>query len=405
MKHIGVLSLVLTVATAAVCAEEYGPARGQIDPASCEESDNDWAENALARSLSSPLGLPLVPHPPDNPPTIEKIELGRKLFFDRRLSINKTMSCAMCHVPEQGFANWELRTSVGVEGRSVKRNAPTLVNVGYMEVLFHDGRDLALETQFVAPMVARNEMANPSVGTVVAFLKTQPEYRALFDATFDAPPSLDRIGMALAAYQRSLVSGNSDFDRWYYGGDSASMTPAQQRGFSVFTGKADCASCHLIDEDAALFTDQLFHDTGYGWTREQDRQNPPSTTRVQAAPGVYFDVPAAMVASVSGPREADLGRYEVTEDPADRWKIRTPSLRNVAMTRPYMHDGGLTTLQEVVEFYNDGGSGHARQDPRIRPLGLNPGEIADLVAFLQGLTGSSLNCLAAEARSAPPDNH
>ncbi len=385
-------------------AQDYGPARDQIDPAACTEVTGGWTERAVTRSLSPMAGLPATPHPAENPPTPEKIELGRKLFFDRRLSINKTMSCAMCHIPEQGFANWELQTAVGVEGRGVKRNAPTLLNVGTLNVLFHDGRDLALETQFVGPMVAHNEMANPSVGLVVAFLKQEPAYRRMFDAAFAAPPSLDRIGAALAVYQRTLVAGNSPFDRWHYEQDATALSPAQQRGYELFTGKANCAGCHPIGAGAALFTDQLFHDTGYGWMREQQRQAPPATTRVQAAPGIFYDLPRALIKSVSTPRAADLGRYEVTEDPADRWKIRTPSLRNVAMTRPYMHDGGLPTLEAVIGFYNRGGAGHAGQDPRIRPLGLTAGEIADLAAFLNGLTAPNLACLVAEARSAIPDN-
>lgn len=377
----------------------------QIRPDSCTSFTPDWAEDATARSLDPILGLPPIPHPQDNPPTAAKIELGRKLFFDRRLSINKTMSCAMCHVPEQGFANWELLTSVGVEGRSVKRNAPTVINVGYLGVLFHDGRDTALETQFIAPMVARNEMANPSVGRVVDFLEGDAEYQQMFDQAFGAQASLDRIGKALASYQRSLVGGPSDFDRWFYGGEEDAMSDAQKRGFEIFRGKGDCAACHTIEDDYALFTDELHHDTGYGWMREQIRQNPPESIMVEIAPGVVHEVDYARVASVSGKKEGDLGRYEVTEDPQDRWKFRTPSLRNLTLTRPYMHDGALRELSEVIAFYNEGGPGTALQDPRVRPLNLSEAEMDDLEAFLEALTNTGVDCLVAEARSTPPDNH
>lgn len=376
-----------------------------IDPASCSKSDGDWAERALIRSQVPQLGLPPMPHPDDNPPTAAKIELGRKLFFDRRLSINKTMSCAMCHVPEQAFTTWELQSAVGVEGRSVKRNSPTLLNVGFLNPLFHDGRDETLETQFIAPLVARNEMANPSAGWVVSFLNRDSTYHARFQGAFGAPASLDRMGQALAAYQRSLLAGNAPFDRWRYGGEADALSPAQKRGFELFTGKADCAGCHPIGDDHALFTDQAFHDTGYGFLREEMRQNPPETTRVQLAPGVFVDVDFDRVASVSSKREADLGRYEITEDPADRWKFRTPGLRNVAMTGPYMHDGGFNTLREVLDFYNEGGPGHPEQSPLVYPLGLSDAELGDLEAFLESLTSPNLNCLAAEARSQPPDNH
>lgn len=377
----------------------------QISADGCRDDAGAWADTALARSTADPLGLPRVPHPPDNPPTAQKIELGRKLFFDRRLSINRTMSCAMCHVPEQGFANWELATAVGVEGRSVKRNAPTLVNVAYLDPLFHDGRDVSLETQFIGPLVAHNEMANPSAGFVVAALNRMPDYRPLFDAAFGAPASLDRIGMALGAYQRSLTLGDSPFDRWRYGGEAEAIGAAARRGFDLFTGKAGCASCHLVGARDALFTDLQFHDTGYGRMREDRRQNPPETVPVRVAPGVVHQVDIDIVRSVSAPREADLGRYEVTEDPDDRWKFRTPGLRNVALTPPYMHDGALTTLDEVLAFYNRGGPGHPDQDPRIRPLGLTGEELRALEAFLNTLTSDGLDCLVAEARSQPPDNH
>ena len=377
------------------------------DPAAarCGFDPDGWAEAALARSTGSHAGLPPVPHPAFNRPTASKIELGRKLFFDRRLSINGTMSCAMCHVPEQGFANRELQTAVGVEGRSTKRNAPTVINSAFLDVLFADGRDISLETQFLGPLVARNEMANPSAGHVLAQIRDIPEYRRLFAAAFDTPPSLDRIGMALAAYQRSLIAADTPFDRWYFLGVEAALSTGQKRGYRIFAGRGECATCHTVSDDSALFTDQQFHDTGYGWMREQLRQRPPAAHSVQVAPGVFYEISGETVASVSAPREADLGRYEVTEKPIDRWKFRTPSLRNVAETPPYMHDGGLLTLRDVVDFYNDGGPRHDHQDERIRPLGLTDRDKDDLEAFLRSLTSPDLACLARESRIARPDNH
>ncbi|MFV1494263.1 cytochrome c peroxidase [Phaeobacter sp. JH18-32] len=370
----------------------------QISAETCERSPDNWAEAASRRSRTPQLGLPPLQHPADNPPTAARIALGRRIFFDRALSINNTMSCAMCHVPEQGFANWELATSIGVEGRSVKRNAPSLINVGLLRPLFHDGRDPTLETQFIGPLTARNEMANPSVGHVVAYLQEQADYDRLFREAFGASASLDRIGMALAAYQRALTLGNSSFDRWFYGGDSAAVSSTAKRGFDLFRGKAGCVSCHSIGPDDALFTDQQFHDTGYGQMRELARQNPPETLPVQVAPGVVHQIDYALVRAVSGPREADLGRYEVTEDPRDRWRFRTPTLRNLAVSPPYMHDGGFGTLAEVIDFYNGGGANLPGQDPRIRPLRLTDGEKRDLLSFLETLTSSGLDCLVAEAR-------
>ncbi|WP_208996493.1 cytochrome-c peroxidase [Pseudovibrio ascidiaceicola] len=359
----------------------------------------------MKRSLSAPLGLPPVLHPHDNPPSVAKIELGRKLFFDRRLSINHTMSCAMCHVPEQGFTNWELSTAIGVEGRSLKRNSPSILNVGHLNVLFHDGRDHALETQFIGPLTAQNEMANPSAGYVVALLKQLPDYAQMFEDAFDAQASLDRIGMALGAYQRSVLAGNSPFDQWYFGGDEAAVSADVKRGFQIFTGKGNCSACHLIGDDHALFTDERFHDTGYGQMREAERQNPPTSIPVQVAPGVVHEMDFSKIHSVSAKREADLGRYEVTEDPADRWRFRTPSLRNLTVTPPYMHDGHFSTLSEVIEFYDQGGPGLPGQDPRIRPLKLTGVERTDLKAFLQSLTSSDLSCLIDEARVEQRDNY
>lgn len=404
MRAVFGFAALLVVAADASGQSLYDDVPPLIPLAACEETGR-WSEHALERILVPQTGLPPVPYPEDNPPTVEKIELGRKLFFDRRLSINKTMSCAMCHVPEQAFVHWEILTAVGVEGRSGKRNAPTNLNVAFYETLFHDGRDPMLETQYLVPLTAHHEMANPSAGGVIALLNALPDYQEMFQAAFAAPASVDRMGMALATYQRSLTAANTPFDRWYYAGDTEAMDADAQRGFALFTGKAECASCHLIDDDHALFTDQQFHDTGHGWLQERRRQMPVERTLVQVAPGVYHPMPQTAIDAFIRVREADLGRYEVTEDPDDRWKFRTPSLRNVAMTRPYMHDGALASLEEVVAFYNQGGAGHPEQDPRIRPLGLDAGETADLVAFLEALTSPDLACLAAGARVNPPDNH
>ena len=375
---------------------------GHAEP--CALGPDSWAEQALRRSTTPHLGLPDTAHPADNPPSIEKIILGRKLFFDRRLSINQTMSCAMCHIPEQGFTANELRTAIGVEGRSVKRNSPTVLNVGFLSVLFHDGRDFSLETQYIAPLTSRVEMANPTAGGVVSMLNGLPEYQSLFNAAFGAPASLDRIGMALGGYQRTLVAADTAFDRWYFGGQPNAMNAQQIRGFALFDGKAGCSSCHLIEDSYALFTDQLFHDTGYGWQREQERQNPPKTVPIELAQGVFVDVDFSVVQSVGLPQQSDLGRYEVTETPEDLWKFRTPPLRNVALTAPYMHDGNLGHLRDVIAFYNQGSQTHAQQDPRIRPLGLNTDEITDLEAFLRSLTAPNIDCLISQARIAPPDN-
>ena len=369
------------------------------------QAETTWAASATQRVLDTALGLPAIAYPADNPPTPEKVALGRKLFFDRRLSFNKTMSCAMCHVPEQAFSSWEMQTSVGVEGRSGKRNAPTILNVGFYKTLFTDGRETSLETQFISPLIARNEMANPSAGYLVTKLKSLPDYNGLFEEAFGKSASLDRIGMALGVYQRSLVAGNSPFDQWYYGNDKKAISDKAARGFQLFKKQANCTTCHIINEDYAIFTDNNFHDIGYGWWRERKRQNPPETTSVEIAPGEYIQVDKATITSVGDPPQSDLGRYEVTEDPEDLWKFRTPSLRNVGVTMPYMHDGGFSTLRDVLEFYNAGAVPHDGLHPALKPLGLSSGDLADIEAFLHSLTSSTISTLIGEARYQAPDNH
>ncbi|MDZ7754208.1 MAG: cytochrome c peroxidase [Gammaproteobacteria bacterium] len=341
----------------------------------------------LAIARHPPLGLPPQPVPEDNPLTREKVELGRKLFFDRRLSLNGTQSCAMCHIPEQGFTNNELATAVGLEGRDVGRNAPTLYNVGYKTRMFHDARESSLEQQAWQPIVNPLEMASPSIGWTLERIRNLKDYDGLFEAAFDGSgPDMNTVADALASYQRTLLAADSPFDRWYYGDEENALDASAQRGFELFTGRGNCSSCHLIGEDHALFTDDVVHNTGTGYRRAMEAA--PGPRRVALAPGVFVDVAPEIVAGVSGPGAGnDLGRYEVTGDPADRWHYKTPTLRNVALTAPYMHDGSLLTLADVVDFYDRGGVPNPLLDPRIRPLGLSERERADLLAFLEALTG------------------
>ncbi|MEJ7805740.1 MAG: cytochrome-c peroxidase, partial [Telluria sp.] len=193
------------------------------------------------------LGLP--PRPPHESATQAQIDLGRKLFMDRRLSSNNTMSCAMCHVPEQGFAAIELGTSIGLEGRTLRRNAPTLLNVAYVGKLFHDGRSPTLEAQAWAPLLNAIEMGNPEDVDLLAKIGKMADYNGLFEAAFDgAGPDRATVAAALASYQRTLVSGNSPFDRWRYGNDTAALNRAQRAGFAVFAGKGRCIACHDVGE-------------------------------------------------------------------------------------------------------------------------------------------------------------
>ncbi|MDE0061180.1 MAG: c-type cytochrome [Gammaproteobacteria bacterium] len=342
-----------------------------------------------AFAADPPLGLP--PMAARQNVTAAGIELGRRLFFDRRLSFNDTLSCANCHVPEQGFTQNELRTPVGIEGRSARRNAPALYNVAYREALFFDGREENLEQQIWSPLLAANEMGNPSVGTVLRRLRELGDYDAEFQALYGEGIGMETLGRALAEYQRALLSANSPFDRWFFAGEADALPESAKRGFALFL-EAGCSGCHQIQDGHAHFTDDDFHNTGLGFHRAMEPGR-----RVQLAPGVFVD----REDDIPVPRLSDLGRYEATGRPQDRWKFRTPSLRNVAVTAPYMHDGSLSTLAAVIDFYDAGGVPNEGLDPRIRALDLTPEQKQDLIAFLESLNGSNLDALAADARLAP----
>ncbi|MCK9606585.1 MAG: SCO family protein [Methylomonas sp.] len=346
-----------------------------------------------------PLGLPKLPQPKDNRLTSAKVALGRKLFYDRRLSFNNTFSCAICHIPEQGFSSNEMATAVGIEGRSVRRNSPSLYNVGYAQLLFHDGRENSLEQQVWGPLLAHNEMGNPSIGHVVDKIKASADYRGLFEKAFNKGPSMETIGQALAGYQRTLNSADSPFDRWYFGKQSSALSAAAQRGFKLFTGRAGCSSCHGIGEKSALFSDQKRHNTGIGYA--ESMRKTPEKQRVQVAPGVFVEVDNKSLQGVAETKANDLGYYEISQNPADRWAYKTPSLRNVTLSAPYMHNGSLASLKQVVAFYNQGGIANENLSPLIKPLGLSAAEIDDLVAFLQALNGSNVETLVSDAFAAP----
>jgi len=383
--------------TAVMHAGDDGPGQEPADyrvPSKSLAGHRGKEADLLESITQPPTGLPAVPVPADNPVTRSRVSLGRKLFYDRRLSHNNTISCAMCHVPEQGFTVNEMATAVGIEGRSVRRNAPTLYNVAYASRLFHDARETSLEQQIWGPLLAANEMGNPSVGYVLERIRALPDYQGLFEAAFDGKgPGMEALGKALAAYQRTLVSANSPFDRWYYGGQKDALTAAAVRGFRLFSGKAGCSRCHSISATHALFTDNALHNTGIGYKASFGK---PQTAGMAVDP---VDSPHHATAPLA--TQNDLGRYEITRNPEDRWKYSTPSLRNVALTAPYMHDGSLGSLQAVVAFYSDGGIANPELDPLLRPLDLTSSEQDDLVAFLMSLTGDNVDTLVADALAAP----
>jgi cytochrome c peroxidase len=284
--------------------------------------------------------------PTDNPLTPESIALGRDLFHDRRLSRDGTLSCAGCHDPARAFSG-RVPVARGVGGAVGTRNAPTIVNRAWGRSFFWDGRAPTLEEQVRQPILNPAELG--STPEAVEALARSRRYRSRFRAALGADPTFDDMTRALAAYVRTIVAGDAPYDR-YLSGDARALGDEARRGLGLFSGRARCVICH----SGSLLTDERFHNTGVAWR--------------------------------SGAL-ADDGRGGVTLQPSDRGAFKTPTLREVARTAPYMHDGSLGTLADVINFYDGGGHRNPGLDPAIRPLGLTSAERRDLHAFLRSLTG------------------
>ena len=342
---------------------------------------------ASAPGTGSPeLGLPVIPEADS-----KEVALGKKLFFDRRLSANGTLSCAMCHIPEQGFAQNQLTTPVGFNGRTVKRNSPTLLNVAHREVLFFDGREFTLEVQVWSPILNGVEMGNISIGAVIDRLRHLDDYEPLFRAVFPEGITVTTIGSALAAYERSLIAAGSPFDLWQYGNDESMVDENIKLGFVLFN-RHGCANCHTVGEKYAQFTDDDFHNTGIGFERSM-KSTVRETSFIQLAETISIKSDRRLETNLN-----DLGRYEMTGNSADKWKYRTPTLRNIALTAPYMHDGSFSSLEEVIAFYMSGGIINEGLDPLMLPFTLDHEEIRQLISFLNSLSSPYVSDLITQAR-------
>lgn len=283
-----------------------------------------------------------VEYPDDEPNSQAEIMLGKILFFDNRLSGNKTQSCATCHNPDLGYSDG-LAKGLGSEGARLGRNTPSIYNLAWNVTFFWDGRASTLEEQALGPIESKMEMVLP-LDQLVTRLNNIPFYRQSFFKVYgDSGVTSENIGRAIAAFERTVASTNSPFDR-YMQGDKSAMDPAAIRGLDLFKGKANCTLCH----DGPNFTDESFHNIGIA--------------------------------------DADKGRADIAQDPSMTGAFKTPGLRNVALTAPYMHDGSEGSLEDVVRFYNRGGNPHKYRSALIKPLNLNDQEIMDLVAFLGALT-------------------
>ena len=292
----------------------------------------------------------VVPIPSSNLNYTAKIDLGKQLYFDGRLSKNNAISCAFCHNPGTGFAD-PRQTSIGVGGGVGGRQSPTVYNTGLNPVQFWDGRARSLEEQAIGPIHNPVEMAETHEH-VVAKLGKIKGYQQQFRAVFGTDVNLQGIAEAIAAYERTVLSTNSAFDKYVLGAQKA-MDEAAVRGLALFKGKARCILCH----NGPNFTDNQFHNLG---------------------------VPQV------GPMKEDLGRFAVSRAEKDRGAFKTPTLRSITETAPYMHDGAFKTLEEVVEFMDQGGGSNPNLSPLVKPLNLTAEEKSDLVAFLKALAGEPI---------------
>lgn len=326
------------------------------------------------------LGLPPLPVPPGNPQTTEKIELGRLLFNDRRFSADGTISCASCHHADKAFTDG-LAVAKGIGGQSGTRNTPTAVNAAFYTHLFLDGRAPSLELQALGPFTNPIEHGLKDHQLIVDVVRIDPDYQSRFKQAFGLETKaieIGHVGKAIAAFERTLISGDSPFDQYYFSGNKKALSESEARGLKIFRRKGNCANCHEITWNHALFTDNRFYNIGVGF-----KQLEPVLDRLLKTLREGEDEEKL---NLTNRQKSELGRFNVTRVIADMGKFKTPTLRNIALTAPYMHDGSMSTLEEVVEYYDRGGEKNRFLDAAIFPLNLTEQEKKDLTAFLNALT-------------------
>jgi cytochrome c peroxidase len=288
--------------------------------------------------------------PADNPITKEKVELGRLLFFDKRLSANNTIACASCHIPALAFTDGQ-PVSTGINSQQGGRSAPTAINRGFSTAQFWDGRAATLEDQSIGPFANLIEHGFASHDELIKKINSIKGYKKLFSDVYGKKKlTKENVGRAIAAFQRTLISGNSPFDRFDYDGDQKAISESAKRGKNLFFDKARCNLCHM----GTNFSDEKFHNIGIGWDDSDT---------------------------------LDLGRYRVSKNEKDLGAFKTPTLREITKTAPYMHDGRFATLEDVIKHYNKGGVKNPFLDNQVIPLNLSDLEIKDLLSMLRSLEG------------------
>lgn len=356
------------------------------------------ASGASAAALELPVPPGVIPPdvPADNPPTTAKLELGTKLYFDTRISTDGSVACASCHHPAHGFTDPRgTPTSAGVGGALGTRNAPTVINAAFLASQFWDGREPTLEAQAVQPLINRIEHGFPDHPSVVKHIEALGDYGPLFAAAFGSEEiTIERVGQAIATFERTIISFDAPIDR-FLAGDEKAISDSAKRGWELFNGKARCNTCHGRIDVLPLFTDDLFHNIGVGVQRiDFDSVARKAAAAVEA--GESIDALAIGDAEAS-----ELGRFLVTQEPKDMGAFKTPPLRNVEITAPYMHDGSEATLEAVIDFYDRGGNNNPYLDGGMRPLKLTDQEKADLVALMKTFTSSDLGRFDALVELAP----
>ncbi|MDD4267161.1 MAG: cytochrome c peroxidase [Pirellulales bacterium] len=318
--------------------------------------------------------------PEDNPLTPERVELGRKLFFDARLSDDGSVSCATCHDATRGFTD-QIPVSEGIGGQFGKRNAPTVLNTALLQTLFWDGRSPTLDHQARLPILNPIEMGMPNEEAAIKAIRGIPEYEEGFKKAFGREMNYEDLGKAIGAFERTLVFVDSPFRR-FLGGDPGAISPEAQAGWELFNGKARCMTCHPMNPSNPLGTDNRFHNVGVS-ARHQDFEG----LAQQALKAIQEDASEQKLDELAiGTDMSELGRFMVTGNRADIGSFRTPLILNIGITGPYMHDGSLATLWDVIDHYNKGGEDNPFLDGGIEPLALSEEEIDQLVAFLFTLT-------------------
>lgn len=336
------LTLLLALLLLAACnSSNEANAPADKDATEGEEPATTEVDEELeaAKAKFEPLGE--IPVPEDNEMTEEKIALGQMLYFDERLSGNNKLSCASCHAPGAGYGDG-LATFIGFEGFEGHRNSPTIINSGYYKENFWDGRAGSLEEQALGPIQAEGEM-NQNLDELIDELNAVPGYVDEFNKVFNDKITADNIAKAIATFERTIVVKDTAFDK-YLAGDDDAISDEAKEGMKLFVGKASCISCHA----GPLLSDHNYHNLGM---------------------------------------EGDDGRFEVTGNETDKGKFRTSGLRGIADTAPYMHDGSLATLEDVVNYYNTGGGTHPNKSELMKPLNLTQEEVSYLVAFLESMSG------------------